>query len=95
MKYLDEKYHYRDVDDVVIEVIKKSYKKYFELFLQNRKLMFLKTMRDDTGLSLRESKYTTDVLFDGGEQKFNDTLNIKEQRRKKIKKLNSLNLSKD
>jgi len=78
------KYNFEHIDDIVANSIRKSFFEYYNDFTENRKLSFVKRIKDDTGLGLKDSKNNADIIFGGGIKLFENTFSIKQQRKTKL-----------
>ncbi len=78
------KYNYLRIDDSVVKSIDENYDIYLDLWESKSKLMFVKTIKDYTGLGLKEAKNNTDVIFDGGIELFKNSFGLKKRRREKL-----------
>lgn len=78
------KYNYGKIDDLVVDAIKRSYDEYLSMMVAPLKLAFVKKLKEDTGLCLKESKHNADIIFDGAVFLFKKTFALKEQRRQKL-----------
>jgi len=79
------KYNWNEIDDSVADVFRINYREYIKFMKEPyRKLAFLKQLKEDTGLGLKEAKENTDIIFAGGIEMFKNTFAIKEQRRLKL-----------
>ena len=72
--------------DIVVKAIKANYDEYFA-FITNSKLLFVKKLKEDTGLGLKEAKYNADIIFRGGKDQFRRNFHLKEQRKMKLEQL--------
>jgi len=75
------------INDVVTNAIRQNYERYFNMITDQTKLGFVKQIKEDTGLGLKEAKTNTDIIFGGGVEMFKKIFGIKEQRRQKLDEL--------
>ena len=75
------------INDVVANAIRQNYERYFNMITDQTKLVFVKQIKEDTGLDLKEAKTNTDIIFGGGVEMFKKIFGIKEQRRQKLDEL--------
>jgi len=85
------RYNYKEIDDSVADVFRLKYHDYLE-FLEHpyQKLAFVKQLKEDSGLGLKESKEVADIIFSDNVttpvELFKSTfgINIKQIRREKL-----------
>lgn len=81
-------YNWKNLDDNVAENVRINYDDYLTMYnVAESKLRWVKQLKEDCGLGLREAKEQFEILFDGGREMFVDTFGIKRIRQEKLKVL--------
>jgi len=78
------RYNWVEIDESVAEILRLNYNVYLEFLKEPRKLAFVKQLKEDSGLGLKEAKDIADIIFPGGVEMFKNTFGIKEIRRNKL-----------
>jgi len=77
--------YFVDLDDSVVKALRLNYNEYLDMMKPPvTRLRFVKQLKEDSGLGLKEAKDNSDIIFNAGIEEFRNTFGIKQQRRKKL-----------
>lgn len=79
------KYNFNEIEESVADIFRLKYHDYLEFLNEPQtKLGFVKQLKLDSGLGLKESKEVADIVFSGGVDMFKNTFAIKQLRKSKL-----------